>query len=350
MKDSLIRKKDRYKPNVSRRIYKISWGRSTVYKKENEVLKWLKKNVPTKAERFEIIYELSTDNCITTLCSIAKVSLSGYYAYKKRLESGTIKEDREKKDFEIIKAIYLKSNKEYWYRRITMKLYSSPRRMNHKKVYRLTKKYDCLSIVRRKNPYRNIMKANLQHRTYKNILNRKFTTWNPFQKLWTDITYLKFKWCNLYLSVVKDIISGEILSSYVSGSLSMKIIWKTLSQLESYKKNNKIDFTGSIIHSDQWFHYTHPWFSLWIKKMWFIQSMSRRWNCLDNAPTESFFWHMKDEVDISHCSNLEEVRKYINKYIYHYNNTRPQWNKKKMTPVEYRNHLLSQMGNQTISF
>lgn len=57
-----------------------------------------------------------------------------------------------------------------------MKLYSSPRRMNHKKVYRLTKKYDCLSIVRRKNPYRNIMKANLQHRTYKNILNRKFTT------------------------------------------------------------------------------------------------------------------------------------------------------------------------------
>lgn len=73
----------------------------------------IKKNVPTKAERFEIIYELSTDNCITTLCSIAKVSLSGYYAYKKRLESGTIKEDREKKDFEIIKAIYLKSNKEY---------------------------------------------------------------------------------------------------------------------------------------------------------------------------------------------------------------------------------------------
>ena len=69
--------------------------------------------------------------------------------------------------------------------------------------------------------------------------------------------------------------------------------------------------------------------------------MSRKWNCIDNAPTESFFGHMKDEIDISECKTLKDVEKYINNYIFHYNNSRPQWNKKKMTPVEYRNHLLS---------
>jgi putative transposase len=110
------------------------------------------------------------------LCSIAKVSLSGYYAYKIRLESGNIKENREKKDFEVIREIYLKSRKKAGYRKVTMELRNSGRRINHKKVYRLTKKYDCLSRIRRKSPYRNIMKTNLQHSTYKNILNRKFTT------------------------------------------------------------------------------------------------------------------------------------------------------------------------------
>jgi hypothetical protein len=49
---------------------------------------------------------------------------------------------------------------------------------------------------------------------------------------------------------------------------------------------------------------------------------------------------MKDEINISECDTLEEVKIYMNNYIYEYNNKRPQWNRKKMTPVQYRNHLL----------
>lgn len=49
---------------------------------------------------------------------------------------------------------------------------------------------------------------------------------------------------------------------------------------------------------------------------------------------------MKDEIDISECKDINDVKLYIDNYIYDYNNMRPQWNKKKMTPVEYRNHLL----------
>jgi transposase InsO family protein len=68
--------------------------------------------------------------------------------------------------------------------------------------------------------------------------------------------------------------------------------------------------------------------------------MSRKGNCLDNAPTESFFGHMKDEIDVSHCESFQGLEKYIENYIFEYNNSRPQWNRKKMTPVQYRNHLL----------
>ena len=69
--------------------------------------------------------------------------------------------------------------------------------------------------------------------------------------------------------------------------------------------------------------------------------MSRKWNCIDNAPTESFFGHLKDEIDVSWCNSFNELEKYIENYIFYYNNDRPQWNKKKMTPVNYRNYLMS---------
>ncbi|GEQ19476.1 hypothetical protein ClosIBUN22A_CONTIG5g00146 [Clostridium sp. IBUN22A] len=68
--------------------------------------------------------------------------------------------------------------------------------------------------------------------------------------------------------------------------------------------------------------------------------MSRRGNCWDNAPQESFFGHMKDEIDFQSCNTLEELIDMIDDYINYYNNYRYQWNLKKMTPKQYRNHLL----------
>ena len=49
---------------------------------------------------------------------------------------------------------------------------------------------------------------------------------------------------------------------------------------------------------------------------------------------------MKDEIDLTDCKDFRDVEKYMKKYIFHYNNYRPQWNRKKMTPVKYRNHLI----------
>ena len=88
----------------------------------------------------------------------------------------------------------------------------------------------------------------------------------------------------------------------------------------------------AMIHSDQGFHYTHPAYQSRIRELGLVQSMSRRGNCLDNAPIESFFGHLKDHVEHRSALNLSEVRSMVDSYIAYYNSERKQWNLKKMTP------------------
>jgi len=85
---------------------------------------------------------------------------------------------------------------------------------------------------------------------------------------------------------------------------------------------------------------TSPIFQKLVKKSGLGQSMSRRGNCWDNAPQESFFGHFKAEAYIKTCDTLEQLKNEIKKYMIYYNYFRYQWNFKKMTPVQYRNHLL----------
>ena len=70
------------------------------------------------------------------------------------------------------------------------------------------------------------------------------------------------------------------------------------------------------------------------------QSMSRRGNYWDNAPQESFFGHMKDELKIKECLSFDELQIEIDDYMDYYNNYRYQWDLEKRSPVEYRIYLL----------
>ena len=97
----------------------------------------------------------------------------------------------------------------------------------------------------------------------------------------------------------------------------------------------------AILHSDQGVHYTPPEFQKRLKELGITQSMSRRGNCWDNAPIESFFGHFKDEVEYRECKSLIELEIVVDKYIEEYNNPRYQWGLNKMTPVKYRDHLLA---------
>lgn len=210
---------------------------------------------------------------------------------------------------------------------------------NLKRIRRIMKKYNIICPIRKANPYRRMMKATREHTVLPNLLKRNFKQNIPGKVLLTDITYLFYgKSKKAYLSTIKDGSTNEIVAYNVSDSLKLDIALDTLHKL---KKNRKIKLNkDAFIHSDQGVHYTSPIFQKLVKKYKLSQSMSRRGNCWDNAPQESFFGHFKDEAYIKSCKTLEQLKKEIKQYMIYYNKYRYQWNLKKMTPIQYRNHLL----------
>lgn len=210
---------------------------------------------------------------------------------------------------------------------------------NRKLIQRIMRKYDIVCPIRKANPYKRIAKATKEHRTVPNLLNRNFKQEVAGKVLLTDITYLPYGNKHMaYLSTIKDASTNEILAHNLSNSLSLDIAINTIKKLKS---NVKFELSKeAFIHSDQGFHYTSPKFQDFLKLNNLGQSMSRRGNCWYNAPQESFFGHMKDEVNYKDCTSFEELELVIDNYINYYNNSRYQWNLKKLTPVKYRNQLL----------
>ena len=210
--------------------------------------------------------------------------------------------------------------------------------MNHKKIQRIMRKYGLRTRIRKKNPYKQMMKKNLEHRIFPNKLERNFHQVVPFKVLCTDITYIPFLNRFAYLSVIKDVASGEVVGWNLSLYLEITLVTETI-------KNMRLDsYEDILIHSDQGFHYTNPRYIEVLKELKMIQSMSAKGKCIDNAPIESFFGHLKDELDYQSCKTFERLRLAIDEYMRYYNYERKQWSRKKMSPVEYRNHLLSRVG------
>ncbi len=268
---------------------------------------------------------------------MARVSGSGYYKWLKTSDE----QDRDYSDYLIIKEVFEGKQKKLGFRQVKMRLKDDKGIiMNHKKIIRIMKKYGLVCKIRRRNPYKAIMKKTLEHRTFENLLNREFKQESPYKFFSTDITYLFYKGGLAYLSVIKDIASKEVVAWELSRRIDMKLVLNTV---DFMKENTNIEsFENILIHSDQGFHYTNPTYIKMIKDLGMTQSMSRKANCIDNAPIESFFGHLKDDVDYKECRSFEELRDLISDYMYNYNNSRSQWELKKMTPVQYRNHLLAQ--------
>ena len=266
-------------------------------------------------------------------CALARVSRAGYYRWLKI-------EDRTPKDCAdalLIKEIFDKGKSRYGWRTIQMRLAAKGIVMNHKKILRIKRKYDLITKIRRRNPYKAIMKKTREHRTFGNVLDRKFQECQPREAFCTDITYLPFSRGMAYLSAVKDIASREIVGWSISRHLHMSLVFDTV---RSMAENPDVSSLADIlIHSDQGFHYTSPEFIARIRKLAMVQSMSRKGNCVDNAPVESFFGHLKDEVDYRRCQSFDELCERVQAYMDYYNRERPQWALKKMTPVEYRKYL-----------
>lgn len=265
---------------------------------------------------------------VKILCAIAEVSRSGYYKWLEHADEP----EKDHNDYLLIKTIFDKGKRKYGWRNVQMKLVDQKVIMNHKKIQRIMRKYSLFAKIRRKNPYKMIMKKSIEHRTFENKLQREFEQILPSKVFCTDITYIPFNHKFAYLSAVKDVASREIVAWNMAEHLEMGLVIGTIEKLENSE--------GVLIHSDQGFHYTNPQYIRKIQELKMEQSMSRKGNCIDNAPIESFFGHLKDDVDYKNCKTFEELYSLINKYMEYYNYERRQWELKKMTPVEYRNHLL----------
>lgn len=279
---------------------------------------------------------------VSYLCTLAGVSRSGYYNYFS-LGSQERRKLRDKTD-EAVKEIILKAfhfkNRKKGARQIKTTLAGQFNIVyNLKRIRRIMNKYGIVCPIRKANPYRRMMKATKEHRVVPNLLNRQFKQGVPGKVLLTDITYLHYgKGMRAYLSAIKDGSTGEILAYHLSDRMTLGLATDTLKKLKKNKNFKKAK--DALIHSDQGVHYTSPIFQKAVKKLGLRPSMSRRGNCWDNAPQESFFGHLKDESSIKACTSLDELRKEIKQYMIYYNHYRYQWNLKKMTPAQYRDHLL----------
>ncbi|MBG9477369.1 transposase [Lysinibacillus sphaericus] len=275
------------------------------------------------------------------LCQVANVSPSGYYKWLQNREKHALREEADYQDYILLKSIYDQAKGKIGYRGFYMALVDvldTP--MNHKKILRLMRKFNLYAKVRRANPYRLLEKATEAHRRIPNHLNRAFKQEEPGKVFLTDITYLQYRGGQrAYLSCVKDVATREIVAYELSTTLKMSLVYKTLEKLKTHLDGNL--HPEAMIHSDQGIHYTHPEYQQRVKEMGLLQSMSRRGNCLDNAPIESFFGHFKDEVDYKQAESLAELHTIVMDYMDHYNHTRKQWTLKKMAPATYRSHLIA---------
>lgn len=287
----------------------------------------------------KIVKKHKLKNMVKHLCTLAGVSRSGYYSYLNSLERRKQNENKDLLDRNIIlKAFNYKGYKK-GSRSIKMVLENNFGVIfNRKRIQRIMRKYGIICPHRKANPYKRIAKATKEHHVVPNLLNRNFKQEVAGKVLLTDITYLRYLEGFAYLSTIKDGSTNEILAYHLSDRITLDIATETIYKLMS---NKEIPLTkDSFIHSDQGVHYTSPKYQKLLRKMNLGQSMSRRGNCWDNAPMESFFGHMKDEMDYKDCRSFEELMVVVDDYMDYYNNYRCQWNLKKLTPVNYRNQLL----------
>lgn len=277
---------------------------------------------------------------ISVLCEIAGVSRSGYYNWISKEPVRKARDDSDQKDFELVLEAYRFRGYNKGARGIHMRLLHMGIIMNVKKIRRLMQKFGLKCPIRKANPYRRMAKALATSNVAGNIVNREFKR-AARKVLLTDITYLFFKdgKAKCYLSTILDAFTHEILAYKVSMSFKVDFVLATVETLIA-EHGSTLD-NETIVHSDQGCHYTSYAFIEKLGDADFVQSMSRRGNCWDNAPQESFFGHMKDEIKelILDCETFKAVVAQVDDWIDYYNKDRGQWELLKLTPSEYYEYL-----------
>ncbi len=267
---------------------------------------------------------------MTRMFKIFEIKRDSFYAWKRR---GISK--RELFDNEIaseIDSIWNRSRKKcYGTPRLLGELKDMGYSLGHNKVARIMKVRNMKATRRRKHKY--FLPKNKGALAMPNVVDRKF---NPgiANNIWvTDITYIQLTTGWAYLCVFIDLFSRIVVGWKVSSSPNTELVLSALKIALGKRKTTE----GLIIHSDQGCQYTSENYKNKLKDHGFIQSMSRRGNCWDNACVESFFGTLKQEELFGEIfKTKEEVEMRVFEYIESfYNNERRHSSCGNLSPAKF---------------
>ena len=274
------------------------------------------------------VFELRHEHPLEGLLKLADIPRSTYYYILKRFD----KQDKYASERQAIHAINSEHKGRYGYRRVTIELRKRGYVINHKVVMRLMKEegLTCRVRIKKYRSYRGTVGT-----VAPNIINRDFYATKPHEKLATDITEFALFGRKLYFCPLLDMYNGEVIAY----SLNERPVLELVTDMMNKGCTLIPKDVEPIIHSDQGWHFQHRSYQVLLRRRGFIQSMSRKGNCLDNSVVESFFAVLKSElIYLQSFSSFDDFTRQLAEYIEYYNHRRIKTKLKGMSPVEYRTH------------
>ena len=267
--------------------------------------------------RFRFIEDRRADYPVRILCDVLEVSPAGYYAWRARPESRRSTANRQLVND--IKRVYRDAYGRYGSPRIHIELKAQGRGVSRGRIERLMRHHGIRAIMAR--PYR-VRTTDSRHGLpiAPNLLDRHFVAPAPNCVWLADITYVETDQGWLYLATVMDLYSRRIVGWAMADHLRTELPLAALRMAIAAKQPGP----GLIHHSDRGVQYASADYRKVIQSAGFQASMSRKADCYDNAPMESFFHTLKTElVHHRHYATRQEARREIFAYIEgFYNRTR----------------------------
>lgn len=274
------------------------------------------------------------EHSIARMAKVLKVSESGYYKWLKRNDAPIT--DKEREDIaltEEILKIYRKSRGSFGYRKITFILNKNrdiP--VNHKRVARIMRECALFSKVNRK--YICTTDSNHDEVIADNLLDRDFIATEPGQKFLSDTTVIDTAQGKLYVAGILDLYGDMPVGMAMSLNNDRFLV------MEAFKDMviRGCARPGCIIHSDRGSTYCSQDYRRLISQNELICSMSKKGDCWDNAPMESFWGKMKSEWLLNKYQTIIEAKRDVYEYVWHfYPKERPHESFNYMTPEEFYN-------------
>lgn len=239
--------------------------------------------------RYPFILQWSGQYSVKSLCRILKVSRSGYYAWRDRPTSGRATEEAQL--VASIKTAHKTSRQTYGSPRVHKSLQAQGRLIGLNRVARLMRKHGIVGKHRRR--FRRTTIVNPMDKWYRDVVNRHFRPAAP-NKVWaSDITYLTTGEGMMYLAVVIDLYGRRVVGWAAQSYMTADLVIEALTAAIELRRPQ----AGLVHHSDRGTQYASKAYQELLRKHGMVSSMSEKGDCWDNAPVESFFSTLKNEID-----------------------------------------------------